>query len=217
MTKSNRDVAITECLKWEGGYSNDAADPGGPTNYGITIADVRMYVKSNATAADVKALTKAQAIQIYQGKYWKTKYYDCDNLASGVDLAVFDFGVNSGPARAKKYLDASVGGTSEETINKLCDKRLAFLQGLKTWPNFGKGWSRRVAGIRVKSLQLAKNPSTASVGAGAVVVGGASAAISAPHHYLPWIIAGTIIVAAFVGLAIYAYEKSIKEEQKVTN
>lgn len=153
--KYNRDEAITETLKWEGGYSNDAGDPGGPTNYGITIADVRKYVKPGATAQDVKKLTKAQAIEVYRNKYWKTPYYDCDTLASGVDLSVFDFGVNSGPSRAKKYLDKSVGGSASDTITKYNDSRLAFLKGLGTWSIFGKGWGRRVVGIKAKSLEMA--------------------------------------------------------------
>src|SRR5687768_4378075 len=106
--KENRQKAIETTLKWEGGYVNHPQDPGGATNYGITIADVRKYVKKDATPEDVRSLTKAQAIEIYTSKYWKTNYYDCDTLDSGVDLAVFDFGVNSGPSRAKKFLDKAV-------------------------------------------------------------------------------------------------------------
>lgn len=156
MTIQNREAAITETLKWEGGYSNVAADPGGPTNWGITIADARKYWKKNATASDVKSMPKDIAIDIYRSKYWKTPFYDCDKLASGVDLAVFDFGVNSGPSRAKKALDASVGGTAAETVNKICDQRMAFLRKLGTWPTFGTGWTRRVVGIRNKSIEMTK-------------------------------------------------------------
>lgn len=156
MVASNRETCITECLKWEGGYSNDAADPGGPTNWGITIIDARKYWKKDATAADVKTMPKSVAINIYTTKYWKTPSYDCDKLASGVDLSVFDFGVNSGPSRAKQYLDKAVGGTDVETITKLNDLRLAFLKRLGTWPVFGKGWGRRVAGIKAKSLEMNK-------------------------------------------------------------
>lgn len=153
--KQNRDFSIKETLKWEGGYTNHPSDPGGPTNWGITIFDARKYWKPDATASDVKAMPLEVAVSIYAEKYWKTPYYDCDNLESGVDFAVYDFGVNSGPARAKRYLDMSVGGTADQTAAKLCDLRLSFLKGLKTWPVFGKGWGNRVAGVRKTSVRMA--------------------------------------------------------------
>lgn len=156
MSVENREAAIKATLKWEGGYTNNPSDPGGPTNWGITIADAKRYWKSNATAADVKAMPQSVAVDIYRNKYWKTSYYDCDKLDSGVDLAVFDFGVNSGPSRAKRYLLLSIGGTSEETINNLFDKRLEFLRSLKTWPTFGAGWSHRCDDLRKVSLNLAR-------------------------------------------------------------
>lgn len=213
MVASNRTAAITETLKWEGGYSNHAADPGGATNYGITIHDVRKYIKKDATPADVKALTKQQAINIYTTKYWKTPYYDCDKLASGVDLAVFDFGVNSGPSRAKKYLDASVGGSSIETINKLCDKRLAFVKGLSTWPVFGAGWSNRIAGIRKKAIQMSQTPSVKAEDAAAGGAGATGGLVIAQHaDKLSWTeiaLYGAGAVAIVIG--IYYFIKWIKQ------
>lgn len=157
--KESRNLVIAETLKWEGGYTNHPSDPGGPTNWGITLADAKKYWKKNATATDVKNMPKDIAIDIYRSKYWKTPYYDCDKLEAGVDLAVFDFGVNSGPERAKRYLDAAVGGDAQQTINRLCDARMKFLQGLAIWPAFGKGWTNRVKGIRSKAIQMASEPS----------------------------------------------------------
>ena len=43
---------------------------------------------------DVKALTKAEAGQIYRKNYWDV--IKGDQLPPGVDYAVFDFAVNSG-------------------------------------------------------------------------------------------------------------------------
>lgn len=208
--KYNREEAISETLKWEGGYSNDAGDPGGPTNFGITIADVRKYVNSKATAQDVKRLTKAQAIEIYRNKYWKTTYYDCDTLASGVDLSVFDFGVNSGPSRAKKYLDKAVGDTSEETIKRLNDSRLKFLQGLSTWPLFGKGWGRRVVGIKAKSLEMNKRKPTSPVNAG--LYASLAAAFAASWHWLQNHKLLAIGGAIFGVLAIYEITKLLRNK-----
>jgi len=53
----------------EGGYSNHPSDPGGPTNFGITIIDARKYWKPNATAADVCAMPKSAAEDIYRQHY----------------------------------------------------------------------------------------------------------------------------------------------------
>lgn len=193
MSRTNCDEAIKFTLKEEGGYGNDSRDPGGPTNYGITIADVRKYVKPGATAQDVKNLTQAQAISIYRNKYWKTPYYDCDTLAPGVDLAVFDFGVNSGPSRAKKFLDKAVGGPDSETITKLCDARLAFLKGLSTWSTFGKGWGGRVSRVRARALQMSTDALKSIKGSQVRVglFGAILTSLAAAYH---WVFAHPIIV-----------------------
>ena len=205
--KYNLKEAITETLKWEGGYSNVPGDNGGPTNWGITIADVKKYVKPNATAADVKALTKDQAIDIYAKKYWKTPYYDCDKLASGVDFSVFDFGVNSGPSRAKQYLDKAVGGSDVETINKLNTLRQSFVEGIvnrnPTQAKFLKGWTSRISGVRAKAIQMNQRPQTTiqpSDGAAVGTFGMAVAAFITGHKALI-----ALACALFIawGIAVY--------------
>lgn len=207
--KQNRDVAISETLKWEGGYTNHPQDPGGPTNWGITLADAKKYWKKGATAQDVKNMPKQVAIDIYASKYWRTKYYDCDKLASGVDLAVFDFGVNSGPLRAKQHLDKAVGGPSEDTINKICDSRMAFLKRLTIWPTFGKGWTNRVKGIRSKSLELAKKPETA-VAEGSIFAGISAAFVAAVSFFQDYWMEISIGTAVTLAIALYL-TKRIKE------
>jgi lysozyme family protein len=44
MTASSFDAALARLLAHEGGYSNHLSDLGGPTNFGITIADYRRSV-----------------------------------------------------------------------------------------------------------------------------------------------------------------------------
>lgn len=211
--RNNREQAIKETLKWEGGYTNHPSDPGGPTNWGITIADAKKYWKKDASASDVKAMPLDVAVSIYTTKYWKTPYYDCDKLDSGVDLTVFDFGVNSGPSRAKKYLDLSIGGSTEETINKLMDKREAFLRSLKTFPVFGKGWINRTKGIRTTALRMARNrpekPADAlktKTGVGVASVSVLGLIYQFGVDYWPWIVGGTIVL----GLLTYLYYKGKK-------
>jgi lysozyme family protein len=170
MAASNYDEALRRLLVHEGGYGDHPADPGGPTKYGITIADFRRYVNADATAAEVKAMSVAQASAIYRAHYWNA--LACDRLAPGFDYALFDYGVNSGVARAQRVARSLVakGGTSPldeaciaalnaadaaTLIERLCDERLAFLQKLKTWPVFGKGWGRRVAEVKQAALAMA--------------------------------------------------------------
>ena len=94
MSASSYDEALRRLLAHEGGYVNHPSDPGGPTNFGITLADYRRYLESAATAADVHAMKVADANAIYRAKYWNAQR--CDQLPPGVDYSIFDYGVNSG-------------------------------------------------------------------------------------------------------------------------
>lgn len=171
MATSTYDEALRHLLAHEGGYTNHPADPGGPTNYGTTIADYRHYVKPNATAAEVKAMTLGDAKAIYRRRYWDAQR--CDELPGGVDYSVFDYGVNSGISRSGKVLRRLVGlpdhthvvtdevlravarRDAEALINAINIERLNFLKELKTWPVFGHGWARRVDDVNSASLRMA--------------------------------------------------------------
>ncbi|MGZ3349407.1 MAG: glycoside hydrolase family 108 protein [Xanthobacteraceae bacterium] len=171
MTASSYDEALKRVLVHEGGYSNHPSDPGGPTNWGITIHDARAYWKENATAADVRNMPVEVAKDIYRSKYWDAMR--CDELPAGVDYAVFDYGVNSGIGRAGKVLrrlvalsDRTSAITNEviaaatrcepgTLIDAICDERLAFLRGLRTWSVFGNGWGRRVREVRSGARAMA--------------------------------------------------------------
>jgi lysozyme family protein len=156
--KQTYEEAITKVFKDEGGYTDDAADPGGPTNWGITIFDARMYWKPNATAADVKSMPKSVAEDIYRKHYANPIQYD--SLPAGVDYAVLDYGINSGNSRSVRVLqsilnvnqDGVVGPVTiaaaqkhdpVDLIKEIYTQRLNFLEGLHTWSTFGKGWSTR--------------------------------------------------------------------------
>jgi lysozyme family protein len=171
MAAANYDACLARVLKHEGGYTNHPSDPGGPTNFGITIHDYRRYIKANGTAADVRAMTLAEAARIYRARYWHA--LRCDELPAGLDYAVFDYGVNSGTGRAARVMqrllgigqgtamtDAVIAGVRNASpsslIGRLCDERLAFLKSLRTWPVFGAGWGRRVAEVRRDALAMAK-------------------------------------------------------------
>ena len=99
--------AISTVLKHEGGFVNHRKDPGGATNLGVTKKVWEKWIKKKATIADMKSLTVSDVMPLYKKKYWDV--VKGDKLPSGVNLVVFDFGVNAGPARAAKFLQRIVG------------------------------------------------------------------------------------------------------------
>lgn len=163
-----RCVAIV--LHHEGGLVNHPRDPGGVTNRGITIGTLRKWRGQDVSPEDVAALTEAEARAIYRARYWNP--VKGDELPPGVDLAVFDFAVNSGTGRAARALQGVVGVQQDgaigprtlaavrvmdprEVVTNLCDGRLVFLRSLRHWDTFGRGWGNRVADVRQKALAMA--------------------------------------------------------------
>lgn len=171
--------ALKLVLAHEGGWADHPKDPGGATMKGVTIGTYRQYVNPTGTKEDLRKITDAQLAEVYRRHYWDA--VRADDLPDGVDYAVFDFAVNSGPSRAVKYIQAVVGASQDgkigpatlkaiaaanpaQVINSLCDDRLAFLKKLPTWKTFGKGWSSRVSGVRKEALAMASQaPSPAII------------------------------------------------------
>jgi lysozyme family protein len=239
--RTDYDESLRRLLVHEGGYTNDAADPGGPTSFGITIYDYRKYVKPDATAADVRALKLEEAKSIYRGKYWDAQR--CDELPAGVDYAVFDYGVNSGIGRSKKVLQrvagvAADGALGDDTmaavaahdakqmIAAICDERLRFLQSLRTWPVFGKGWGRRVAEVKTVALAMAASApmpdiaaqaaqgralvpvrKSAQQGSAAAAVAAGAAAAQQAHQseFSTGTVAAIVVAAIIAAVATYAF------------
>jgi len=159
MVAATYDAAMARVFTDEGGYTNDPHDPGGATNWGITIYDARKYWKANATPEDVRNMPKSVAAEIYKAHYANPINYDA--LPAGFDYSVLDAEINSGYGRAiawaKDVLGPAVVGVSNMVlaansakdkvtmIQKYWARRLAFLHALKNWQYFGKGWGRRCA------------------------------------------------------------------------
>jgi lysozyme family protein len=181
MSAANFEAALRRLLVHEGGYSNHPSDPGGPTNFGITLRDYRKYVQSDATAADVRTMKLADAKAIYRSKYWDA--LNCDQLPAGVDYAVFDYGVNSGIGRSGKVLRRMLRMSDDthvvtpaviaavqkceprDLVARICAERLRFLKALRTWPVFGNGWVRRVEEVKSSALRMAATSKASQVGA----------------------------------------------------
>lgn len=161
--KDNFDAALREVLIHEGGWSDHPADPGGATMRGITLETYRRFKGNRHLGKDaLRAMTDAELRTIYRTMYWDR--IRGDELPAGVDYVVFDAAVNSGPPRASKWLQETVGTTPDgvigsrtlaavnamdphELIERYNETRLAFLRSLMTWDVFGRGWGRRVASV----------------------------------------------------------------------
>jgi lysozyme family protein len=153
----------------EGGFVDNKLDPGGATNWGCTQAVWEQYIGHKVTVDDMKALTKEEVKPLYKKRYWDAVYGDA--LPSGLDYCIFDCAINSGVGRAAKFIQELVGVPADGAIgnntisaiaqikpvtliNEFCDKRQGFLESLKTFPTFGKGWTKRVSEVRTKSLEM---------------------------------------------------------------
>jgi lysozyme family protein len=169
--KDNFDACLTLLLAHEGGYVNHPQDPGGMTNLGVTKRVWEEWTGHEVDEKQMRALTPELVAPLYKRKYWDA--CRSDDLVSGVDYAVFDVAVNSGAGRAIKFLQSCVGVDADggfgprtlaavkvaeqdpkRLIELYCAKRLEFLQSLKTFETFGKGWSRRVAEVKDKALTM---------------------------------------------------------------
>ena len=153
----------------EGGFVDNKLDPGGATNWGCTQAVWEQYIGHKVTVDDMKALTKEEVKPLYKKRYWDAVYGDA--LPSGLDYCIFDCAINSGVGRASKFIQELVGVPADGAIgnntisaitqinavtliNEFCDKRQGFLESLKTFPTFGKGWTKRISEVRTKSLKM---------------------------------------------------------------
>jgi len=157
-------AALTFVFDREGGYVNHPADPGGATNMGITRTTLMEYRGRPASEADLRALTKAEAADIYRKRYWDA--VRGDDLPPALAMALMDGGVNCGPARARKWLQAALkvkqdgdigpvtlaavrGAPIGPLLAEVMAQRLVHHANLSTFSNFGLGWMRRCAALTI--------------------------------------------------------------------
>jgi len=210
--KSNYNDCLQRVLKDEGGYTNDPNDSGGPTNFGITIADYRKYINKNGTAEDVKSMSVDEAKIIYKARYWDA--LGCDKLPSGVDYTCFDYGVNSGLGRPRKALQRFKSLSGTQLIDAINDERTAFLKAISSGKNgkFLKGWLARVNRVRSYSKQLASKKDTTTGPVVATGFGSIGIAISQFFHtHETLIIISSMVAALVIGYAIHRYKNKGKQ------
>lgn len=164
--------ALEHVLRHEGGFVNHKLDKGGITNLGVTIAVWEEWIGRESSEDEMRNLKPEDVADLYKKLYWDR--VKGDDLPSGVNYCVFDAAVNSGTGRAAKWLQDAVGAVpdgaigaktlakvaahdADSLVNAYCDVRLNFLKSLKTFDTFGKGWSRRVEGVRQTALDASRS------------------------------------------------------------
>lgn len=152
----NFDQAFDILIGHEGGYSNNPRDPGGETMWGITFRVARAH----GYYGPMRDMPRDIAKDIYRRSYWSL--IRADDLPEPVRFDAFDTAVNSGVVQAAKFLQRAVGVPDDGIIGpqtlgavraadpQLIDKRfnghrLQFMADLKVWPDFARGWARRIA------------------------------------------------------------------------
>ena len=166
---SRFDLCSEQILTHERGFVKHPLDPGGATNMGITLRTLRAWRDKDVTEDDVETLSRDEAKDIYRSQYWNVM--KCDDLPQGVDLMVFDFGVNAGPRASIQILQRAAGAEADGSIgpltlravrtaearaliDALARMRIDFYRKLTTFETFGGGWEKRVEEIRKQALLM---------------------------------------------------------------
>ena len=226
--RENRERWLQEVKKQEAGWADHPDDNGGPCMFGVTLPALSSWRRRECTVEDLKALTWEEAADLYSGRYWNA--VGGDDLPGGLDVVVADACVNSGNRRASLWLQSVLGtevdgyvgpktiegarkADTATTIRSFSATRLAFLQTLKDWPVFGKGWSRRVAEVEELGLSLvkpitveAKAPAAAAEG-GIIGIALAIIAQMGPELLTSWKAGGAAVDMqdwSFVGISVAA-------------
>ena len=131
-----RDNIVQDVIVVEGGYSNDPADPGGETNFGITYRTAARYkaqlVSLFGWDGTMRNLTNPMAAWIYVQEYWNKMSGDgivaLGGYAPLIADMLFQAGVNIGPP--------VVGGLFQTVLNSLNNQQ-AYYADLKVDGNIG--------------------------------------------------------------------------------
>ncbi len=154
------DHAMRFVFEKEGKFSNDKDDPGGATNYGITLntlrdAGVDVDGDGDIDVEDIKKLTPADAFAIYKEKYWDA--LDNDNLDWPLAIVAFDTAVNCGVNRTKRWLKMTQD-KGEGPMYLLNLRTIHYLNIIQKNPVLGKykkGWLARVNDLK-KYVEILK-------------------------------------------------------------
>jgi lysozyme family protein len=176
------DRALAHVLEMEGGYSDDPFDPGGPTNFGITLADLARDKgvaitpeSTQALKAELRAIPRAAVRRIYLQHYWRPSR--APRLPAAIAFMHFDAAVNHGVTSAARMLQRAIGVNidgeigpetlgaatrlpAREALTAYAELRRARYRALPHFWRFGRGWLSRVDQTLAAATALVSQPVT---------------------------------------------------------
>jgi uncharacterized protein (TIGR02594 family) len=179
---TNFEHALAHVLEMEGGWADDPYDPGGPTNFGITLAtyadDKGVAISAENFAAlksELKSIRLSTVRRIYLDRYWLPAC--CPLMPPALAFFHFDAAVNHGVLGAARLLQEAVGAVVDgeigpetlgngagrpvpDTLAAYADVRRRHYRSLSTFWRFGNGWLARIDRTLAAALQLPFTPSS---------------------------------------------------------
>ena len=170
------EVALKHVLEMEGGFTDDPADPGGPTNKGITLGVLAAWRKvtlngktRRALVSQLKTISDETVREIYRRRYWRLAH--CAEFSPPLALMHFDAAVNHGVGGAMRMLQQVVGVDVDgeigpetraavrrrdvgKTVKAYADIRRTRYKALPHFWRFGRGWLRRVDTTLSRSMGM---------------------------------------------------------------
>ncbi len=170
------DVCLAHVLAMEGGWTDDPHDPGGPTNFGITLATLAAHTNVTVTAAtfpalkaELRTISTDTVRTIYLDRYWQR--CRADQLPLALALMHFDAAVNHGVGGATQLLqqaldveaDGEIGPLTVRaastqpvgrTLERYADLRRVRYRRLGHFWRFGRGWLARVEATLAAAQKL---------------------------------------------------------------
>lgn len=111
---STFESAMKDVLRWEGGFNEIPEDPGGATNFGISLRFYKENIDPMADRDTIMNLTKEEATDIYKVHFWNP--YPYDKLPYIIAKKTFNFAINMGTRRAFKLLQRAIMAATGEMI-----------------------------------------------------------------------------------------------------
>lgn len=138
------EAAHRHVAKWEGGLTDHPSDPGGITNYGISLRFLQSLVPT-ATADDIRKMTAEGAKQLMKQEFWDKP--GVSRFPPLVAVAFYDLAVNAGCCRSILLMqdaldvvaDGIVGSVTLQTLTE-CDQKVTALRML----NLREQWYQRL-------------------------------------------------------------------------